>query len=65
MGDKYSVAGNARTTLEQMNRRLSEEDRTLRTFRRSLGFTQVLQKDLAPILVEVKEEREVFLAAIK
>ena len=59
------MAGNARTTLEQMNRRLSEEDRTLRTFRRSLGFTQVLQKDLAPILVEVKEEREVFLAAIK
>ena len=65
VGEKYSPAGNARSSLEQMLKKLLEEDRILRTYRRSLGFSQVLQKDLAPLLVATKEDTETFRAAVR
>ena len=52
VGDKYKVAANASSTILNICVRLAEEDKSLRTFRRKLGFTQIVQKDLAPILVE-------------
>ena len=65
VGDKYKLSDEAMKLLESMNESLLTEDKTLRTFRRSLGFSQTIQKDLAPILMEVKkDQKEVFFAAI-
>lgn len=64
VGDKYKVAENARDTLVLMTKKLKEEDHILRTFRRALGHNQVIQKDLAPILVETADDQETFGAAI-
>ncbi|TRY67893.1 hypothetical protein TCAL_12088 [Tigriopus californicus] len=65
VGEKYKVAANARDTLVLMTKKLKEEDPILRTFRRALGHNQVIQKDLAPILVETTNDRNTFGAAIR
>ena len=67
VGDKYKIAVNASTTLLSICEKLKNEDRSLHTFRRKLGFSQIVHKDLAPIIVECQspEHLEVFAAAIK
>ncbi len=67
VGDKYKVASDAVATLESTCRKLQEEDKTLRTFRRKLGFLQIAQKDIGPMLIEsgCEEAFEVFSSAIK
>ena len=65
IGDDYKIAHNAQETLEMLNRRLLDENKTLRTFRRSLGFSQIITKDLAPILLATKDEEDVFMACVR
>ena len=64
-GDKFKIAHNAQDTLETLIRRLLDEDKTLRTFRRSLGFSQIITKDLAPILLATKDDEGVFMACVR
>ena len=67
VGDRYKVATNAIGTLHAICARLASEDKSLRTFRRKLGFSQIAHKDLAPIVVECNtpDSFEVFAEAIK
>lgn len=67
VGDKYKIAADAKCTLLRMCAKLEAEDKSLRTFRRKLGFSQIAHKDLAPIIVEsaTEESWEVFSATVK
>ena len=67
IGDRYRVASNATCTLSSMCVKLASEDKTLRTFRRKLGFSQIAHKDLAPIIgvSNLPESFETFAAAVK
>ncbi|KAL1124145.1 hypothetical protein AAG570_001915, partial [Ranatra chinensis] len=51
--------------LDEILKKLSIEDRTLRTFRRAIGFSQVVKKDILPLLVNVKDDRQITDTTIK
>ena len=67
VGDKYKIAVTASASILSLCNKLATEDKSLRTFRRKLGFSQIVQKDLAPILVECDghENWDVFAATTK
>jgi len=66
VGDKYVLHDETVSILESMNRRLNEDDKTLRTYRRALAFSNVIEKDLIPILLNCKpENRIVFNSVVK
>jgi len=67
VGDRYKVCNGAIGTLRDISTKLEEEDKALRTYRRLLGFSEVVRKDLTPLIVEYNgpEAIEVFDAAIK
>jgi timeless len=52
-------------TLGELLAKLSSEDRTLRTFRRALGFSQIIQKDLVPLLIHEKGDVKIIDAGIR
>lgn len=43
--------------LEEINCKLEIEDKTLRSFRRAIGFGQNVRNDIIPLLVNVKDKR--------
>ena len=43
VGDAYLIHGQTSQVLDSINKRLSEEDKSLRTYRRALAFSQVRQ----------------------
>ncbi|XP_069692424.1 protein timeless isoform X2 [Periplaneta americana] len=57
IGDKYNVSSDCLPILDEILGKLLLEDRTLRTFRRALGFSQVIKKDLLPLLTNVHEAK--------
>ena len=67
VGDRYKVCNGAIGTLRDISAKLEEEDKSLRTYRRLLGFSEVVRKDLTPLIVEYNgpEAIEVFDAAVK
>jgi len=65
VGDNYIIHGETSQVLDNINRRLNEEDKNLRTYRRALAFSQMIQKDLVPILVNSMHNLEVFDAVIR
>ena len=65
VGDTYAIHGETSKVLDDINRRLTEEDKNLRTYRRALAFSQMIQKDLVPILVNSMHNLEVFDAVIR
>lgn len=52
-------------SLEKIYTKLIDEDRILRSFRRTIGFGQNIKKDLVPILIHVKDNPEVIELTIK
>lgn len=46
-------------TLDEILNNLILEDRTLRTFRRAIGFGQYIRKDLLPLLIHVKDDNKI------
>ena len=50
IGDSYRVATNAGETLTSIITKLQSEDKSLRSFRRSIAFTSLARLDLAHIL---------------
>eukprot|EP00092_Neocalanus_flemingeri_P001329 GFUD01001420.1.p1 GENE.GFUD01001420.1~~GFUD01001420.1.p1 ORF type:complete len:1228 (+),score=271.17 GFUD01001420.1:445-4128(+) len=65
VGDSYIIHGETSQVLDNINRRLNEEDKNLRTYRRALAFSQMIQKDLVPILVNSMHNLDVFDAVIR
>jgi len=65
VGDTYIIHEETAKVLDNINRRLNEEDKNLRTYRRALAFSQMIQKDLVPILVNSMHNLEVFDAVIR
>ena len=47
VGDAYLIHGQTSQVLDSINKRLSEEDKSLRTYRRALAFSQVRMQDVA------------------
>ncbi|XP_059617920.1 protein timeless isoform X2 [Phlebotomus argentipes] len=56
-GDTYEASENCLELLGEINYKLSIEDHTLRTFRRAIGFSQCIKKDIIPLLLNVKDEK--------
>ncbi|XP_034230550.1 protein timeless isoform X3 [Thrips palmi] len=65
VGDTYKVNEGCLATLCDILAKLTIEDRTLRTFRRAMGFAQVVKKDLLPLLVGVRDDSKIVDATIK
>jgi hypothetical protein len=67
VGDRYKVCNGAIWALRDFTTKLEEEDKALRTYRRLLGFSEVVRKDLTPLIAQYNgpENIEVFDAAIK
>ncbi|XP_067623333.1 protein timeless [Eurosta solidaginis] len=55
-GDTYVTGPDALAILEEINYKLTYEDQTLRTFRRSIGFGQNVRSDLIPLLENTKDD---------
>ncbi|XP_059481526.1 protein timeless isoform X2 [Neocloeon triangulifer] len=65
VGNTYRVQDTCHETLVELLAKLSSEDRTLRTFRRALGFSQIIQKDLVPLLIHEKNDVKIIDACIR
>jgi hypothetical protein len=68
VGETYKVTSKAAFTLSSISANLASEDKSVRSFRRKLGFSQLAHKALAPILVHTntnKDSWQVFAATIK
>jgi len=65
VGDTYIFNANTPKVLDNINKRLSEEDRSNRSYRRFLSFSQILHKDLIPILLASSNDFDVFEAVIR
>lgn len=65
VGDAYVPSDNCLEILNEMLQKISVEDRTLRTLRRSIGFSQVVKKEILPLLINVKDDRKIIDTSIK
>jgi len=65
VGENYIIHSETSQVLDNINKRLNEEDKNMRTYRRALSFSQMIQKDLVPILVNSMQNLEVFDAVIR
>ncbi|XP_026280946.1 protein timeless isoform X2 [Frankliniella occidentalis] len=65
IGDTYLVNEDCLATLCDILAKLTIEDRTLRTYRRAIGFAQVVKKDLLPLLVGVRDDAKIVDVTIK
>jgi len=65
VGDTYIFNANTPKVLDNINKRLGEEDRSNRSYRRFLSFSQILHKDLIPILLASSNNFDVFEAVIR
>ena len=68
VGEQFRISANASQSLIEIVTKLHEEDKELRNFRRKLGVARIVEKNLAPILVEASsapDTFDVFSATIK
>lgn len=65
VGDKYQMADNIVDKLESIISKLCEDDSTTRSYRRALVFSHIIQKDLVPILLEAKDNLQIFNAVVR
>jgi len=65
VGDHYVIHDQTAKVLNNINRRLTEEDKTLRTYRRALAFSEIIKKDLVPILISSFDNLNVFSAVVR
>ncbi|XP_072156806.1 protein timeless isoform X2 [Bemisia tabaci] len=64
IGDSYVVGETCLENLHLIYRNLCMEDRTSRSFRRSIGHAQAIKKDLLPLLTNSKD-KEILALTIK
>ncbi|BES97395.1 Timeless [Nesidiocoris tenuis] len=65
VGDQYVAHPNCKVTLDHILKKLCQEDRTLRTFRRAIGFSNLIKKDLLQLLIAMKDDRGIVDKTIK
>jgi len=65
VGEHYVIHDQTAKVLNNINRRLTEEDKTMRSYRRALAFSEMIKKDLVPILINSYENIDVFSAVIR
>ncbi|XP_057372867.1 protein timeless-like [Daphnia carinata] len=63
--NKYYISDECLLHLEEIIAKLNSEDQTTRPLRRALGFMDILNKDLIPILINSKDQPSVFRSTIK
>jgi len=63
--DEYIIHSSTAATLEKMNRRLNEDDCSMRNYRRALAFSNVIEKDLIPIFLSCKDDTLVMDSVLK
>lgn len=65
VGEGYVIHEQTANVLDNINKRLNEEEKGLRTYRRALAFSKILHKDLVPILLSSRDNCQVFDAVIR
>lgn len=65
VGETYIASPNCLDTLNEMIQKMAVEDRTLRTLRRAICYSQVVKKDLLPLLINVRDDRKITDTTIK
>jgi len=65
VGDQYKIHEHTAEVLESINKRLNDDDKTLRPYRRALTFSQIIQKDLVPILISSSNETDIFDSVVR
>lgn len=65
VGDHYIIHNQTASVLNNINKRLTEEDKTLRSYRRALAFSEIIKRDLVPILINSYDNAEVFSSVIR
>jgi timeless protein len=65
VGDHYKIHEHTAEVLESINKRLNDDDKTLRPYRRALTFSQIIQKDLVPILISSSNEIDIFDSVVR
>lgn len=63
--NKYYISDDCSLHLEEIIAKLNSEDQTTRPLRCALGFMDILNKDLIPILINSKDQPSVFCSTIK
>ncbi|EFX87102.1 hypothetical protein DAPPUDRAFT_307154 [Daphnia pulex] len=63
--NKYYIDDECLTHLEEINVMLKREDPNTRPLRRAIGFMDILNKDLIPILTSSKDQPDIFYSTIK
>nr|UQF78881.1 timeless [Gampsocleis gratiosa] len=63
--DSYEVSDDCLDILNEILDKLSLEDRTLRTYRRALGYSQVIKKELLPLMINIKNEFQITDTAVR
>ncbi|XP_057380232.2 LOW QUALITY PROTEIN: protein timeless-like [Daphnia carinata] len=63
--NRYYINDECLINLNEICNKLRSEDPNTRPFRRAIGFLDVLNKDLIPILVGNKDQPEIFYSTIK
>ncbi|XP_046461857.1 protein timeless-like isoform X1 [Daphnia pulex] len=63
--NKYYISDDCLLHLEEIVEKLNCEDQTTRPLRCALGFMDILNKDLIPILINSKDQPSVFCSTIK
>ncbi|XP_075211688.1 timeless [Lycorma delicatula] len=59
VGDTYHVSEGCMDNLQEILNKLINEDRVQRPYRRAIGFSQVIKKDLLPLLWSVKNDNRI------
>lgn len=65
VGDQYVAHPNCSVTLDHILKKLDQEDRTLRTFRRAIVFSNLIKKDLLQLLIAKKDDRVIINKTVK
>ncbi|KAF6208323.1 hypothetical protein GE061_016777 [Apolygus lucorum] len=65
VGDQYVAHPNCQVTLDHIMKKLCHEDRTLRTFRRAIVYSNLIKKDLMQLLIAMKDNRIIIDKTVK
>lgn len=65
VGDYYVIHSQTAGVLNNIIRRLTDDDKQMRNYRRALSFSEIIKKDLIPILINSFENIEVFSSVIR
>ncbi|XP_046402692.1 protein timeless isoform X2 [Ischnura elegans] len=65
VGEEYRAGKKCLETLKEILSCLLTEDRLIRNFRRALGISRIIHKDLIPLLIYYKDDKQIVDATIR